>query len=70
MRTIEKHIGMLEQLCSNIDLVMALEMARAANSPVFVSSATNFFAMTLFRAATGRCSLLTKNFCFLQSFII
>jgi len=52
-------------------------MARAANSPVFGPSATvlkqsdsNFLAMTSLRPATGRYSLLAKNFCFLQSFII
>jgi len=52
----------------------ALEMARAANSPVFGPSATvlkqsasNFFSDDV---TPGRYSLLAKNFCFLQSFII
>ena len=49
-------------------------MARAANSPVVGSSANvlkqsaiNFFSDDVI---PGRCSLLAKNFCFLQSFII
>ena len=51
-----------------------IEMARAANSPVFGLSATvlkqsasNFFSDDV---TPGRYSLLAKNFCFLQSFII
>jgi len=33
---------------------------------VLKQSACNFLAMTSFRAATGRCSLLAEYFCFLQ----
>ena len=54
--------------------VITVEMARAANSPVFgpsvtvlKQSASNFFSDDV---TPGRYSLLAKNFCFLQSFII
>jgi len=54
--------------------LLELEMARAANSQVFgpsakvlKQSASNFFSDVVI---TGRCSLLAKNFCVLQSFII
>jgi len=57
-----------------IGTACTLEMAHVVNSPVFgpssnvlKQSASNFLAMTSFRADAV---LLAKNFCFLQSFII
>jgi len=54
--------------------ISKVEMARAANSPVFgpsaavlKQSASNFFSDDV---TPGRYCLLAKNLCFLQSFII
>jgi len=50
-----------------------LEMARAANSPVFGPSAKKVLKQSANNCFSGDvipgcCNLLAKNFCFLQSF--